>query len=215
MLSRPRLTDRAISAEARRRCYLGRDSQKMLSRPRLIECAISAEAHRRCYLGRDSQKMLSRPRLIERAISAEAHRTCYLGRGPQNVLSRPGLSDAISAEAHRTCYFRRVFFSSNFVVIALRAPWLNLYFYRIGVWKSWKILHIILWRWFWQFTIHRRVAARRPISVRRVKTSHLSSARKNVPSQLGAWKLPISARRVKTSHLNSVRENVPSRAFRI
>ena len=122
-----------------------------------------------------------------------AHRRCYLGRGSQNVLSRPGLTDdAISAEAHGTCYLRRVFFSWNFIVVALRAPLLNFYFYRTGVWKSWKILHVILWWWFCQFTIHRRVEA---------KTSHLSSARKNVPSQLGAWKRPISARRMRTSHL--------------
>ena len=69
MLSQLRLTERAISAEAHRRCYLGRSSQNVLSRPRLTERAISAEAHRRCYLGRCSQNVLSRPRLTERAIS--------------------------------------------------------------------------------------------------------------------------------------------------
>ena len=155
----------------------------MLSRPRLTERDISAEAHRRCYLGRGSQNVLSRPRLTEPAISAGSLRRCYLGRDSQNVL-----------------YQTR--FSSNFVVVALRAPWLNLYFYRIGVWKSWKILDVILWRWFWQFPIHRRAG---------VRSSHLSSACKNIPSQLGAWKRPISSRRVKTSHLISTRKNVPSR----
>ena len=136
----------------------------------------------------ERKKMLSWPRPTEDAIVAEANRRCYLGRGSQNVLSRRRLTEAgISAEAHRTCYLRRVFSSSNLVVVALRAPWLNFYFYRIGVWKSWKILHVILWRWFWQFTIHRRVGER---------TSHLGSARQNLPSQLGASKRPISARRV-------------------
>ena len=158
----------AISAEANRRCYLGQDSQNMLSRPRLTKDAISAEAHRTCYIGRGSQKILSRPRLTERAISAEAHRTCDLGRGSQKMLSRPRLTERAISD---------VFFSSNFVVVALRAPGLNLYFYKIGVWKSGKILHVILWRKFWQFTIHPRVEER---------TSHLGSARKNVPSQLGA-----------------------------
>ena len=147
-----------------RRCYLGRGSQTVLSRPRLTEDAISAEAHITCYHGRGSQ---------ERAISAGAHKRCYLGRGSQNVL------------------FQTRFFSSNFLVVALRAPWLNLYFYRIGVWKSWRILDVSLWWWFWQFTIHRWVGER---------TSYLSSVRKNVPSQLGAWKRPISTRRVRTSH---------------
>ena len=140
------------------------------------EDAISA--NRRCHLGRGSQNVLFRTRLTEDAISAEAHRTCYLGRGSENVLSRPGLTeDAISVEAPRTCYLKRVFSSSNFVVIALRAPWLNLYFYRIWVLKTWKILDVILWRWFWQFTIHRLMGER---------TSHLGSVRKNIPSQLSA-----------------------------
>ena len=97
-------------------------------------------------------------------------RRCYLGRGWQNVLSRPGLTECAISDAF--------FSSSNFVVVALRSPWLNLYFYRIGVWKSWIILDVIFWRWLWQFTIHRRVGAR---------TSHLSSARKNVPSQARAF----------------------------
>ena len=61
-----------------RRCYLSRGSQKMLSRPRLTERAISAEAHRTCYLSRGSQNVLSRSGLTEDAISAETHRTCYL-----------------------------------------------------------------------------------------------------------------------------------------
>ena len=140
--------------------------------------------------------MLSRRRLTERAISAVAHRTCYLGQGSQKMLSRSRLTERAITDAF--------FFSSNFVVVALRAPWLNLYFYRMGVWKLWKILRVILWRWFWLFTIHRRVGAR---------TSHLSSACKNVLSQLGAWKRPISARRVNASHLDSARENISSRAF--
>ena len=160
----------------------------MLSRTRQTENAISAETHRTCYLSRGSQKMLSRPRLTERAISAGAHRRCYLGRGSQNVLSE--------------AFFFFKFYSGS----PARALIKPIYFYRIGVWKSWKILDVILSRWFWQFTIHRRVGAR---------TSHLSSARKNVPSQLGAWKRPILARRVKTSHLDSARENVSSRAFRV
>ena len=65
---------------------------KMLSRLRLTEDAISAEAHRTCYHGRGSQNMLSRPRLTERAITAQAHRICYLGRGSENVLSSPSNS---------------------------------------------------------------------------------------------------------------------------
>ena len=99
------------------------ERKKKLSRPRPTEDAISAEAHRWWHLGRGSQKMLSRPKLTERAISTEAYRTCYLGRGSQKMLSRSRLTaDAISVEAHRLCYRRRVYSSSNFVVVALRAP---------------------------------------------------------------------------------------------
>ena len=72
-------------------CISTAERKKMLSWPRPTEDAISAEAHRTCYLGRGSQKILSRPRLTERAISVEAHRTCYLGRGSQMMLSRPSL----------------------------------------------------------------------------------------------------------------------------
>ena len=75
------------------------ERKKMLSRPRLTERAISAEAHRRCYFDRGSQNVLSRPRLIERAISAEAHRTCYLGRGSQKMLSRPRLTERATSDA--------------------------------------------------------------------------------------------------------------------
>ena len=133
--------------------------------------------------------MLSRPGPTEDAISAEAHKTCYLSRGSQKMLSRPRLTERdILTEAHRTCYLGQ----GSQKMLALPAPWLNLCFYRIGVWKSWKILHELFWRWFWQFTIHRHVGERRPISARRVKTSYLSSARKNVPSRLGAWERPIS-----------------------
>ena len=136
--------------------------------------------------------MLSRLRPTEDAISAEAHRTCYLGRGSQKMLFWPRVTErAISARLVERVISDTFFFSSNFVVVALRAPWLNLYFYRIGVWKMCKILDVILWRWFWQFTIHCWVGER-PISAQRVKTSHLSSARKNVPSRLGAWERPIS-----------------------
>ena len=52
------------------------ERKKMLSRLRLTEDAISAEANRRCYLGRGSQNVLSRPRLTEDTISTEAQRTC-------------------------------------------------------------------------------------------------------------------------------------------
>ena len=88
------ITEDAISAEANRRCYLGRGSQNMLSRPRLTEHAISAEAQR---------KMLSRPALTEDAISAKTSwkiqcysvkiaRSLSLGRGSQKMLSRPKLA---------------------------------------------------------------------------------------------------------------------------
>ena len=69
-------------------CILTAERKKMLSRPRLTERAISAQAHRICYLGRGLQNVLSWPRLTECAISAGAHRICYLGRGSQNVLSQ-------------------------------------------------------------------------------------------------------------------------------
>ena len=82
-----------------RRCYLSRGSQNVLSRPRLTEDAISAGAHRTCYLGRGSQNVLSRPRLTEDAISDDAHRTCYLGRGAQKMLSRPRLTERAISDA--------------------------------------------------------------------------------------------------------------------
>ena len=40
------------------------ERKKMLSRPRLTEEAILAEAHRRCYLGRGSQNVLSQTRFF-------------------------------------------------------------------------------------------------------------------------------------------------------
>ena len=152
------------------------------------ENAISAEANRRFYLGRGSQNVLSRPRLTKDAYSAEAHRTCYLGRGSQNVQSRPGLAeDSISTQAHKRAISDAFFFfkfCSASPVCALIKP----LFQQNWCLKSWKILHVILWRWF----RHRRVGDRRPISARRIKTSHLSSARKNVPSRLCAWERPTS-----------------------
>ena len=154
------------------------ERKKMLSRPRLIERAISVEAHGRCYLVRGSQKMISRPKLTERTILAMAHRTCYLGQGSQKMLPWARLTESTISDA----FFFFKFCSGSPTRALIKPLFLQNWCLKIVKNITCNSLTIIL-------TIYYYIAGweqQLPISVRRVKTSHLSSARENVPSQLGA-----------------------------
>ena len=68
MLSWLRLTDDAILAEANRRCYLSQGSQNVLSRPRLTERAISAGVTEDAISAKTCWKMLCYSAKIARCL---------------------------------------------------------------------------------------------------------------------------------------------------